>query len=65
MGKGQLAYECQVRLKRCRLLARMGQPLDEEVTAARAAAARLRAPDWYLGQLERILAGHLDERFQP
>jgi hypothetical protein len=62
LGKGQLAYECQVYLKRCRLLARLGRPLAEETAAARAAASRLRAPGWYLERLERILAGHLDER---
>ena len=54
-GRGQLATEAECRLKRCRLLAQMGQPLDDEVGAARAAIARLREPGWYLAELERIV----------
>jgi hypothetical protein len=56
-GKGQLAYEVECRLKRCRLLARLGQPLADEAAACRAAIARLRAPEWYLAELERVAAG--------
>ncbi len=55
-GKGQLAYECQVRLKRVRLARRLGQAAEGEVEAVREAARRLRAPGWYLEELERILA---------
>jgi hypothetical protein len=62
VGKGQLAYECQVRLKRCRLLMRLRRPVGDEARAARVAAGRLKAPGWYLERLEHILAGHPDER---
>jgi hypothetical protein len=54
-GRGQLAAEAECRLKRCRLLAAMGQPLDGEAQAARAAAGRLRDPTWYLAELEHVL----------
>jgi hypothetical protein len=61
LGKGQLAYECLVHLKRARLLRTMGRPVEEEVAAVRTAAAKLRAPEWYLDQLERIVRGEHDE----
>jgi hypothetical protein len=61
LGKGQLAYECLVRLKRVRLLVRMDRPVQEEVEAVRLAATRLREPSWYLGELERVLAGKIVE----
>lgn len=51
LGKGQLAYECQVRVKRARLLRRMGQPFEAEERAAREAARLLREPAWYLAKL--------------
>jgi hypothetical protein len=54
VAKGKRAGECLCRLKRCRLLARLGRPLDDEARGVRAAAARLRAPGWYLGELERL-----------
>jgi hypothetical protein len=57
VGKGQLAYETQVRIKRVRLLVKMGLPAEDEVREARRAAARLREPAWYLGELERAEAG--------
>jgi hypothetical protein len=56
-GRGQLAYECLVRLKRVRLLRAMGQASDEECAAARQAAAKLREPGWYLAELGRIVRG--------
>jgi hypothetical protein len=62
LGKGQLAYECLVRLKRTRLLKKMGQPVEDEVEAVRQTAARLRVPEWYLGELERVLKGESNER---
>jgi hypothetical protein len=60
-GKGQLAYECLVRLKRTRLQVRLGLPAAEEAAAVRVAASRLREPSWYLGELERVLAGRASE----
>jgi hypothetical protein len=61
LGKGQFAYECLVRLKRVRLLVRIGLPTQEEVEAVRLAMTRLREPAWYLGELERVLAGRVIE----
>jgi hypothetical protein len=52
--KGQFAYEVECRLKRCRLLKRMGQLQSEDIAACRAAIAPLRAPDYYLAQLSQI-----------
>jgi hypothetical protein len=51
---GQLAYECRVRLRRCRLLVQLGQlqPADRE--SAREAVRKLRAPASYLQELDRI-----------
>lgn len=57
IDKGQLAYEAQVRIKRVRLRVRLGLPHTEEATAAAAAVAKLRAPDWYRQALQRALAG--------
>jgi hypothetical protein len=57
VGKGQLAYECLVRLKRVRLLEKLGRPIEAEVEAVRKAAAKLRAPGWYLEELRRVLRG--------
>ena len=53
VGKGQLAYESQVRIKRVRLLRRMGRDIGQEEAAAREAIAKVREPGWYLGELER------------
>jgi hypothetical protein len=57
VGKGQLAYECLVRLKRVRLLKKRNQPTEQEAGLAREAASKLRAPAWYLEELRRILGG--------
>ena len=51
LGKGQLAYECLVRLKRVRLLVCQGRATEDEAAGARQAAGRLRDPSWYLGEL--------------
>ena len=55
--RGQLHYECTCHIDRCRLLARMGRPLDEELKAGREAAAKLRKPAAELAKLERIASG--------
>jgi hypothetical protein len=57
VGRGMTAAECECRIERCRLLARLGRPLDDEMAAARQAAGRSRASDFYLGRLDRIAAG--------
>jgi hypothetical protein len=51
-----------VHLKRTRLLQKMGQPAEEEVVRVRETAAKLRAPAWYLGELERVLRGEVNEK---
>ena len=56
-GRGMLAYECYCHVERCRLLARLGRPLEEELAAARAAAGKLRAPAPRLAELDRIQGG--------
>jgi hypothetical protein len=61
VGKNQIAYEARVRLKRVRLLMRMGRPTDDESGEVRRAASLLRQPEWYLGELERILTGRRSE----
>jgi hypothetical protein len=55
--KGRLHDECRCRVKRCRLLAQMGRPLDEELAAAEQAARKLRDPAPHLAELERIARG--------
>ncbi len=62
VGKGQLAYECLVRLKRVRLLRKLGRPMEEEVEAVHQAAAKLRAPGWFLEELGRVLRGECNEK---
>ncbi|MFQ3592007.1 MAG: hypothetical protein SNJ82_02325 [Gemmataceae bacterium] len=57
IGKGQLAYEAQVRIKRVRLLRLLQRPVTQEQAAARLAIARLRAPQWYEHELARALQG--------
>jgi hypothetical protein len=53
-GKGRLTHEARCRLKRCRLLRAMGLPADEDLPAAREAAARLRHPEKYLEEIDRV-----------
>lgn len=57
LGKGQLAYETSVHLKRVELLRRMGWASEGEAEKARTAAARLRDPSWYLAELARVTGG--------
>ncbi len=41
----------------------MGLPLDEELAAARAVAARMILPDYYLAKLNRVLSGDGSDRW--
>ena len=59
--KGRWAAECRCRIARCRLLERLGQPLADELAAARTVARRLRRPASALAELERIATGPGDE----
>lgn len=56
-GKGRLHDECECHLKRCRLLARLQQPLEEALSAARTAARQLRRPEPVLEQLAALERG--------
>jgi hypothetical protein len=58
--KGQLDSEARCRLERVRLLVRMGQPLEPELSEARTAIGRLRRPEHYLQLLERIVRGEVE-----
>jgi hypothetical protein len=55
--KGQFDSEWKCRLQRCRLLVKMGRPVDEEAAAAREAAGQLRDSAFALGQLDQVLRG--------
>jgi hypothetical protein len=50
-------YECRTHIERCRLLARLGQPLNEAMEQALSAATQLRCPDRYVDELEMIQTG--------
>jgi hypothetical protein len=52
--KGRIDAESQCRLKRCRLLARLGRPMDEEMAAAREVANKLRDPAARMAELDAI-----------
>ncbi len=56
-NKGRLDAESRCRLKRCRLLARLGRPLDEEMASAREAAGKLKNPTPRLVELDAIARG--------
>lgn len=46
--------ECRVRVERCRLLAKLGRPVDVELEEARNAAGQLRCAEALVEQLEEI-----------
>jgi hypothetical protein len=54
-GKGRWSAETRCRLARCRLLARLGRPVGEEVAAARETALRLRRPGAVLEELAKMV----------
>ena len=57
LGKGRWAAECRCRIRLCRLQARLGLPLTQEVALARESARRLRLPGAALAELEAIEHG--------
>lgn len=63
-GKGYNHDECELRLKRCRLLGRMGLPLDDEIAEARKAGDRLLKPARFLAKLNRVLQGNFSEEYR-
>jgi hypothetical protein len=56
-GMGRSAYESRCRHRVCALLARLGEPLDDDLAAAREAARKLKQPGPSLDQLDRLAAG--------
>jgi hypothetical protein len=54
VDRGRLAYECRVRLKRCRLLAQLGQLQEADLAAARLSAAKLRLPEKHFAAIEQL-----------
>jgi hypothetical protein len=57
-GSGRWAAECRCRVRLCRLVARLGGPLAEELALARESARRLRLPQAPLDELDAIERGH-------
>lgn len=60
-GKGFFHSEVLIRLARCRLLGRMGQPLEDEMKATRAAIANLLKPALFVKKMKRIEGGNYSE----
>jgi hypothetical protein len=60
VNRGQIGAECRCRLERCRLLVRMGRPVQAELTAAREAMGGLREAGRMREELDR-----LEEEDQP
>jgi hypothetical protein len=56
-GKGRLHDEFLCRIKRLRLLAQMGQPIDQELALAREAVQKLREPADHQEKIERAARG--------
>ncbi|MBM4069936.1 MAG: hypothetical protein FJ271_13435 [Planctomycetes bacterium] len=57
-GKGQVGLQCDVRIKRCELLARLGRLARRDLDCARKALAPLKAPKAYekrIRQLEKLM----------
>jgi hypothetical protein len=54
-------YECNAHLQYCRLLGRMGKPLDEAIKAAESVCERLKKPDFYRQRLTQIQNGEYYE----
>ncbi len=53
--RGRWAAESRCRIERCRLRARLGLPVAEEVAEARAIIGRLRKPEVVLRELEHVV----------
>jgi len=60
-GKGFFHSEVWVRLLRCRLLGRIGKPLDDEIKATHEAIDNLLKPQTFIKRLKRIESGDYTE----
>jgi hypothetical protein len=54
-GKDRLDYECRVHIERCRLLSQLGRLQNADLDAAREAARRLRYPDEYVAEINKLV----------
>jgi hypothetical protein len=54
VGRGRLLYETRTRLQLCELLARLGRLQPDELDSTREAANKLKQPEKYLGQIDRL-----------
>jgi hypothetical protein len=61
VDKGMPMGEFLSRMERCRLLSRLGLPLGEEASAARAVAGKLRKPDKWLAEIDRLVEQRPEE----
>jgi hypothetical protein len=55
-GKGKFGQECDLHIKRCELLARLGRLTAADVDAARETAKPLKKPDGYLRRIDSLRA---------
>jgi hypothetical protein len=55
LDKGQLAYECRVRIQRCRLLRDMGKLCESDLAAAREAVRKLKQPEKQLREIDALV----------
>jgi hypothetical protein len=53
---GRLAYLCEAHVKRCQLLAKMGRLQAADLDAARQAAQKLRKPEHWLAEIDKLAA---------
>ncbi len=53
-GKGRYGYECDTRIKKCELLAKLGQLTAEELNRAREATHPLKKPERYLKRIQKL-----------
>lgn len=61
VGKGFFYEECWIRLKRCRLLGRMGKPIDDELKETHLAAEKLLKPQLFLEKVKKVENGDFSE----
>jgi hypothetical protein len=61
-GKGMFGFETHVHLQRCRLRGRMGLLEDADLATARTAGQPLKAPQYFLAELDRIVQGDYSDK---
>ena len=61
-GKGFFHGEVWVRILRCRLLGRMGQPLEAELAETYKSIENLLKPESFIKKIKRIESGNYSEK---